>query len=386
METKHQEHGLTLDCDFPGGNIIIDDVDSDTVFLHQDLRDTEGFWFYWCFRIYVTGSKTLSFVFTWGDVIGQRGPAFSLDEGETWQWLGRDAVFQHEQGTGFRYRFTGTGTALRFCFAIPYLESHLLSFLEKHHRNPHLCVGTLCHTRKGRAVEVLYLGKPAHNPLYRVLLTSRHHACESMATYVLEGMLSEFLTETPAGLWLQQYTQFMVVPFMDKDGVEDGDQGKMRRPRDHNRDYSGESIYATTRTLRECVPQWSAGKLRVALDLHCPYMKGDSHEVIYFVGGPDMANWSRVVTFSKILEKVQNGALPFRTADNLDFGQGWNTADNMAEGKTFSRWAAALPGIQIGTSLEFPYANVGTHTVTSEAARAFGRDLTRALYAYLSHL
>ena len=83
---------------FPGGNIVIDRVDGDTVYLHQDLRDTEVFWFYWCFRVRGAGQRTLTFVFTQGDVIGTRGPAVSLDAGRTWGWLGSEAVFSHHRG------------------------------------------------------------------------------------------------------------------------------------------------------------------------------------------------------------------------------------------------------------------------------------------------
>ena len=41
---------LNIDADFPGGNIVLDRIEGDTVLLHQDLRDTEGDWFYWYFR------------------------------------------------------------------------------------------------------------------------------------------------------------------------------------------------------------------------------------------------------------------------------------------------------------------------------------------------
>lgn len=40
-----------VDCDFPGGNIVVDGIKDDTVFLHQDVRDTQGDWFYWYFRV-----------------------------------------------------------------------------------------------------------------------------------------------------------------------------------------------------------------------------------------------------------------------------------------------------------------------------------------------
>lgn len=49
--------GLAIDCQFPGGNILVDKVDADHVYLHQDPRDTEGFWFYWNFRVRGTAGE-----------------------------------------------------------------------------------------------------------------------------------------------------------------------------------------------------------------------------------------------------------------------------------------------------------------------------------------
>ena len=204
MKKKENElPPFLIDCDFPGGNIVVDKVDNDTVYLHQDLRDTEEFWFYWCFRIRGAGSKHLIFVFTQGDVIGTRGPAFSLDAGATWVWLGRDAVSPHPQGVSFRYAFLGEYSEVRFCFTIPYLESHLRAFTTAHAGSSYIQVDTLCSSRKGREVELLYLGCLDGSAEHRVLLTSRHHACESMATYALEGTMAGILQLTEAGQWLR---------------------------------------------------------------------------------------------------------------------------------------------------------------------------------------
>ena len=70
-----------------------------------------------------------------------------------------------------------------------------------------------------------------------LVLTARHHACESMASHVLEGILSGVLADDDCGRRWREGWQVVAAPFMDKDGVEDGDQGKNRRPHDHNRDY-----------------------------------------------------------------------------------------------------------------------------------------------------
>ena len=385
---------FSVDCDFPGGNIIIDRVDGDALYLRQGLRDTEGWWFFWHFRVRGASRRTLTFHFSDGDVIGTRGPAYSPDSGETWGWLGRDGVEETEDGTAFRHIFAPDADDVRFCFTIPYLAADLDSFLAQYDQSDNAVLQrlSLCHTRKGREVEMLRVGCLDREPQHRVLMTSRHHACESIATYSLEGILAELLAYSEAGTWLRQNVEFFVVPFVDKDGVEDGDQGKNRRPHDHNRDYGfagsapGDSIYASTRTLRERIPAWSNGKLRVALDLHCPWIRGQQHEVIHFVGKPNPENWARVGKFSEILETVQTGPLEYRTTDNLPFGVSWNTAGNENQGRGFGRWAVELPNINIATSLEIPYANVRDVDVTADSARALGCDLARALWQYLSAL
>jgi hypothetical protein len=115
--------------------------------------------------------------------------------------------------------------------------------------------------------------------------------------------------------------------------------------------------------------------------MHCPYIKGENNEVIFFVGGPDIENWSRVGEFCEILESTQKGPLKYRKADNMPFGQSWNIAS--PEGKSFSRWAVDLPNICLASSIEIPYANVRMQTVTADTARAFGFDFTFALHKYL---
>ena len=122
---------------------------------------------------------------------------------------------------------------------------------------------------------------------HRVAFTCRHHSCESMASYVLEGVMAAVLADDSGGdgKWLRERVEFFVVPIVDLDGVEDGDQGKNRKPRDHNRDYAGESIYPQVKAIRETLPKWADGKLRVAIDLHCPAVRGTHNEWIYFVGG-----------------------------------------------------------------------------------------------------
>ncbi len=371
--------GFRVDADFPGGNAIIEKVEGDEVVLRQDLRDTAGHWFWWHFRVRGAAGRTLTFRFTNGNVIGVRGPAVSTDGGRTWAWLGTAAV----KGQTFAYAFPADAGEVRFCFAIPYFEADLKAFLNRWLGSPHLKVLSLCKSRKGREVERLHVGKLEPPPDHRILLTARHHCCESLASFAMEGVIEAMLADTEDGRWFRQHVEAMFIPFVDKDGVEDGDQGKNRRPRDHNRDYGAEGIYPETRTLRELVPKWADGRLRLAFDLHCPHIRGAYNEVIYIVGSEAPEIWEQQCAFGKILEAVRSGPLPYRASDNLPFGKAWNTKSNYSSGKSFSRWAGEQPGIRLAASFEIPYANAGGQTVTAETARAFGRDLAKAIRRYL---
>ena len=175
--------GLQIDADYPGGNISVERIEGNRVHLRQELRDTKGWWFYWNFRVRGAAKRNLTFEFATPSPIGVRGPAVSTDRGITWTWLGADSV----QGTSFSYAFGEHEEETRFCFAIPYVEEHLRRFLNARRDHPCLAVDELCKTRKGRSVERLLIGQPQAEPEYRVLLTARNHACESLASYAMEG-------------------------------------------------------------------------------------------------------------------------------------------------------------------------------------------------------
>ena len=370
---------IKIDADFPGGNIAVEKIDGDHVYLHQDIRDTRGWWFYWCFRARGAAGRTLAFHFTNKDVFAGRGPAASVDRGKTWEWLGRRRV----RGQTFRYSFPHDAADVRFCMAMPYMQSNLREFLERHRPSPHLRRATLCKSKEGRTVERLHVGRLDGRCRYRALLTCRHHACEMMANYALEGIIDVVLGRSREGKWLRENVEFLAVPFVDKDGVEDGDQGKNRKPRDHNRDYSGKSVHPSVATLRTFVPEWSDGKLRFAMDMHCPWIRGATSEWVYFVGRDSEENWRELTRFSKVLESVRTGPLPFHARNNLPFGKSWNTAATWTQGMSCSRWAATLPGIRLATSIEIPYATASRQPVTADSARALGRDLAKAIRRYL---
>ena len=374
---------VLIDGAFPAGNILVDRIDGDDARVSQDLRDTAGWWFYWHFRVRQAGGRTIRFHFTNQGVFGPQGPAYSLDGGANWLWLGakRSNTDQPPPKDGFLFRFPADATDVRFCFAIPYVESDLGKFLRCHGSRVALKTGVLCKTAKGRSAEVLYLGRLEGQADYRIALTCRHHACESVASYVLEGLIEAVLAEDDTGRWFRHHVAVAAIPFVDKDGVEAGDQGKNRQPHDHNRDYDGQSIYPTVAAIKKFLPEWSGGHLDMAIDLHCPYIHDN---LIQFIGGQDQGIWQRTLTLSQYLESCQTGPLRHDAKRNVPFGTSWNQGNGL-KSATFAAWAGGLPKIQIATTIEIPYSQVGQTPQSADAARRLGRDLAVAIKTYLEN-
>jgi len=370
--------GFRVDADYRGGNIVVDKIDGNSISVHQDLAHTKGWWFYWNFRVRGAAGRRLRVKFTNRDVIDLCGPAISTDGGRNWSWLGADVDGRADwpdDGNSFTYLVPADSDEVRFCLAMPYQEADLERFLKRHQGDSHLAVEAHCETRKGRTTRRLRLGKLDGEPRYRVAFTCRHHACEMMNSWCLEGILDEILSESEDGRWFRRNVEVAAVPFMDKDGVEEGDQGKNRKPHDHNRDYIDEPIYPSVRALKEFLPNWSNGKLKFTLDMHCPYIK-DRHIFFTMKGGGSLEENTR--RFINLLEKHQRGPLRFSTKHSKVWPPSWGD-----QSKTNQGWCGTLPRIEVATGMELPYAKNGNQPVTPDRARALGRDIVRAIRVYL---
>lgn len=375
--TIHAEN-LNIYSDFPGGNIIIDKIEGDSVWLRPDLRDTEGNWFYWYFAVSNAGNRELTFIFTLPSQFSRMGVSVSVDGGKKWDWQGGDAVKTNR----FTYSFKNNNE-VRFSMGIPYTQQNFEEFIGKYKGNKNLKISTLCKTRKGRYVEMVKIVNPDIIPRMKVLVVARNHACEMMGNYLMEGIIETVMNNK----WLTDNVEFLFVPFMDKDGVEDGDQGKNRRPRDHNRDYSEISVHETTAALRKLQPVWSENKQKIALDLHCPWIKDGNNEYIFLVGSENPEMMKKQVLFSDLLEKNRKGELLYFTKNIVKPGDfDWTDPKRYRAGDSFSDWAHKIKGIHLVSTVEFPYSYSSDQVITVRNSIDFGKDLATAIELYLKQL
>lgn len=359
---------MIIDKSLPGGNILVRQIIGNNVTLNRELRDTPQHWIYWKFRAVFDTTETVHFRFDDGYALSPRGPAVSLDSGQSWQW-GADFCLADES---FAYTPRFSGEEVWFCQCIPYMETDLKAFLQNIPQNA-VVLSELCKSRKGRSVELLTIGNGAR----KVFLSSRHHCQESMATFALEGIMREVI-EHP-----MDYAdfRFIIVPFVDKDGVEDGDQGKMRAPHDHARDYGPDAIYPEVRAIMELILR---EKPELIFDLHCPWLRNGDSEHVYFVGQANQRIQAGINRFSALLAKEAPADFPTSPEDDLPFGTAWNTARNYTQGKPIVPWSAELPWQPSAQSMEIPFANTHDITVDATAARHLGAALARTIRKYLS--
>jgi hypothetical protein len=371
------EMKIAIRTDFPGGNVLVVKNEGAVVHLAPNLRGGPP-WFYWHFEAEAAQPGAVTFFFAKPPMIGVRGPAVSRDGGKSWQWLGADQVKfapsadkdkltpRHDS---FSFAFTEAKQKVRFAVAIPYLQRELDDFLDKHKANPHLRRSILTQSRLGRRpVDLVQVGKPGLG-VKAILLTARHHACESMASYVLEGFLREAMSEYPAGVDFRKKYVLYAVPIVDRDGVEEGDQGKNRLPRDYNRDYGNDPIYPEIKAIQELA---ELKKVQLSLDLHCPFLRGDIHEAFYFLGlglphiKDNLGEWTAWL-------KEERPQIAMTPLDLLTDSRKPNAANRSINSHYFATRENAL----FAVTLEVPYAQL-TCPLDAALAREYGVSLLKA--------
>lgn len=362
---------VKVDDRLPAGNIVFERIIGDTVYVKPDLSGNHKEWFYWAMRVRGAQGRTLVFQFPkkW---VGARGAVVSLDKGKTFFYSNGKA------GKSFTWTFGPNDHEVYFYECHPYLPADWERFLGALNKD-YFRTSVLCRSRSGKKVPMATFGCLGENPKYRMVLTARHHCSESVASYVMEGILQACCADDQVGRWFRDNVEVSVVPFVDYDGVVNGDQGKFRAPHDHNRDYDL-FLYPETKAVSELY----ARKLpQVIMDLHDPWISGPTEERMSCpMSNPEIVpdNAAEAV-FTTLMEQYAKG-LPYKGSNNVEFGTRWNTNKNYSDGQSCRIWAMLhLPAgtIHLCRCFEIPFANAEGVEVNPDSCREFGRSITETL-------
>ncbi len=365
---------MKIDKEIIGGNIEVLEIDGDRVRVERELRDTrlDRDWFYWSFRVTGAAGRTVTFEFPHKSRVGYRGAAVSHDQIH-WSWTGSRKVTVLEDESrieSFTYTFGEDENKVYFAHDMVYVPARFEMFCAANG----LEIEELCLSNKGRSVPFVRFGSGDK----KILLTSRHHACESTGTHVLESVFKSFIDEPLEGC------EIVCVPFVDYDGVVDGDQGKHRLPHDHNRDYprdGGESLYNTCAAIRRFADN---NPVLFAFDFHSPMHLGKINDKVSIVYNME-EDLPRFLRFTKILKsKITDGSIPYDPINDVPPNTGWNQDTN----ETFARYIARKPENHLAFTLETPYFGEkdGSAVVNEDTLRELGKCFANAVREYIKEI
>ena len=305
-----------------------------------------------CFCIEGAQGKTLRFRFP-EDCVGYFGAAVSRDL-HCWKWSGS----ADGDGNGFCYAFSADEDRVYFCHDMRYAVERFDNFARVCSNLTRFPFAT---SRHGREVPGFVAGEGER----WLVLASRRHSCESTGTYVLEGAVAEYLRHPLPGVRL------LAVPFMDMDGVQEGDPGKCRRPHDHNRDYA-QGLYPEVRAMMDF---GRTHRIAYFLDLHSPWHMGGRNDTVFIITpGHEMEEPIR--RLGGFLSR-EAGAL-YDPANTMPWNTEWNIPTPPDECPA-AQFFGALPGVRYSTILETAYFGTKERPMDEERLLFLGGCLMRAL-------
>ncbi len=352
---------FTVSDKFEGGNIIVDKIEGNDVYLKPDFRDSNP-WFSWAMKVEGANGLKLNFnverpiVGRFGPqaTVGYFGPAVSHDL-KTWKWLyPENPVTEMDELYHFTYQFGENEDCVYFAHHMVY---NVCNFdFDKQYG---LEIKELCKDVDGTSCPYVTFGEGDKV----ILLTSRHHACEAPASYVLHGAMQEFIENPLNGF------KIICIPFVDVRGVVKGDQGKGRLPHDHNRDYNYDepSIYPTVKAIKEIVKN---NPIKYSFDFHDPMSAGSDKICIVNHGGHWEQEDQRLSELYANLSAEHDGAFKHINGSITRIG--------ITPGM-FSTYVGADERVRYGTTIEAPYYGCPENMMTEESYKKSGRAFANAI-------
>jgi len=350
---------MDITKDFDGGNINVLKIEENRVLLENELRDTTEEWFYWAFCVKGAQGKTITFRFNRNARVGYYGAAVSHD---LKNWIWSDTKIDD---TSFSYTFGEDEDKVYFAHNMVYSYDMFLDFAKRNE----ICIKTLCKSQKGRDIPYFTFG----NGNKKVVLTARHHACESTGNYVLQGFVEALLKNLP-----KDYL-FLCVPFVDFDGVVDGDQGKSRAPHDHNRDYdlTKPAIYNSVAEIRKFCEN---NNVVFGFDFHSPWHTGGRNDR-NFIPKKSIIKLKKINKFAELLEKNNTeDAMAYHCKYDVEPNTFWNKVGTPC----FASIVCDNPYSEFAFTLETAYFGVEDAKFSQQRAVNLGNNTARTFVEYIS--
>ncbi|MGI5817551.1 MAG: M14 family zinc carboxypeptidase [Armatimonadota bacterium] len=309
--------------------------------------------------------------------LGLLRPVLRADEAD---WTRCDGVVVEEHDDGRRsVRFTHPGgaatVAAAFCF--PYAPEHLDGTLaELGEAWERVAIGV---TREGRPLERLRLRSEITGRRAGIYLMARQHSGETPGSWILDGMLRFLASDSDEAPELREGLDVWVCPFVDLDGVVNGDYGKDALPWDFNRAWESmpmrPAVHAIQRDLLRFQERTAP---RLVIDCHGP---GHSTPGVYVqlprAERPE-AQMAGAREFAADLARQMPEMRPELCARETTYASRWNKLATQAS------WVwDTLDGTQ-AVSVETSYQRLGDRLLYPADYHQIGRRVVRAAREWMA--
>lgn len=376
---------VTIDSNFPGGAVEnVRFINENEIVFEAPLDGSpRSLWFY--FRIRGAGGKTITLrqdnMERVLGVVESRTYAMVRPvvregiDGE-WERIPGNHIYFSDSPLYFCFTITPDSDETYVAFSYPYLYGDLEGFIKKYD-SP--CIKKVVLGKSGEARDfpmLLLEDTEANNEKKLIVCEARQHAGEVSGSYVLEGFMDAFLSDTDFGRSIRDKALLAVFPLADIDGVEEGRYGKDRPPVDFNRDWSYYPKHPEIKLMQDAIGGLaSRHEFVLFTDLHSPQPGGNSYVIPARLSSIGEEKWNGLWAFAYELEKNLQDVCGFRVMDLDSEYLNWGGANYKFNAVQYiaSKYSAA------SVTLETSYhVDRDGKTLGPEEWREMGRRLLNA--------
>ncbi|MFW6438264.1 MAG: M14 family zinc carboxypeptidase [Armatimonadota bacterium] len=330
------------------------------------------------------GSAPVDFTWELPDIcLGDRNslhllrPVLRADDGE-WARCGEVSVEEHADGRrSLRFSHEGGADTVAAAFCFPYapqdLDATLADLGDSWERD---LIGV---THESRPLERLRLtgGHSGERP--GVYFMARQHSGETPGSWVLDGILRFLSSDEDDATELRERLDVWACPFVDLDGVVNGDYGKDALPWDYNRAWEQLPMRAAVHAIqRDLLRFYERTAPRIVIDLHGP---GHSTPGVYLQlprGERPEPQRSGALDFADELAALFPELPPNRLSHETTYASRWNKLS------TLGSWTWDYLGETQCVSVEASYQRLTDSLLYPADYHEIGRRVIRAAGAWLA--
>jgi len=330
------------------------------------------------------GGAPVEFVWELPDIcLGNRSelhllrPVLRADGGE---WVRCDEVSVDEHADGrrsLRFSHDGGAETLAAAFCFPYATQHLDATLsELGDAWERSLIGV---THESRPLERLRLAGEDSGERPGVYLAARQHSGETPGSWVLDGILRFLASDSEEAVAMRETLDVWACPFVDLDGVVNGDYGKDALPWDYNRAWEQLPMRASVHAIqRDLIRFHERTAPRIVIDLHGP---GHSTPGVYLQlprGERPVGQRGGALEFAKDLAEHFPELQASRLSHETSYASRWNKLS------TLGTWTWDYLGETQCVSVETSYQRLTEDLLYPADYHEIGRRVIGAATAWLA--